>query len=276
MMYDKNTTIFVPDETIKKFCFDEQGAQPRKTDATLTKVLVYCLICQLASLKTRKLRCSLKFLADRVCASEKQVQKAINLLIEMNLIGVEEKEEYGVSSIIYKVISDNGLLQNGQNILQEDISAIKKQDERKVPKERRIKKEREDICVDSYSLLDKEDKLHSLDNQDIESDTIKQDNKEDSTADIPKNKIVYFIPPTVEQVEEYCETRKNGIIAQEFVDFYSSKGWMIGKNKMKDWKAAVRTWESKRKREIADKGEYDKNGMKLGPKIENDPLEGLF
>lgn len=52
-----------------------------------------------------------------------------------------------------------------------------------------------------------------------------------------------FVPPTVEAVREYCEERNNGIDAQSFIDFYESKGWMIGKNKMKDWKAAVRTWE---------------------------------
>lgn len=52
-----------------------------------------------------------------------------------------------------------------------------------------------------------------------------------------------FVPPTVETVREYCEERNNGIDAQSFIDFYESKGWMIGKNKMKDWKAAVRTWE---------------------------------
>ena len=52
-----------------------------------------------------------------------------------------------------------------------------------------------------------------------------------------------FIPPTVEEVQAYCNERKNGIDANEFIDFYISKGWMIGKNKMKDWKASVRTWE---------------------------------
>lgn len=52
-----------------------------------------------------------------------------------------------------------------------------------------------------------------------------------------------FIPPTVEEVQAYCKERNNKVDAQAFVDFYSSKGWMIGKNKMKDWKAAVRTWE---------------------------------
>ena len=52
-----------------------------------------------------------------------------------------------------------------------------------------------------------------------------------------------FVPPTLEEVSVYCKERNNGIDAQAFIDFYSSKGWMIGKNKMKDWKAAVRTWE---------------------------------
>lgn len=56
-----------------------------------------------------------------------------------------------------------------------------------------------------------------------------------------------FIPPTVEEVREYCYQRQNNVDPQTFVDFYESKGWMIGKSKMKDWKAAVRTWERNRK-----------------------------
>lgn len=52
-----------------------------------------------------------------------------------------------------------------------------------------------------------------------------------------------FAPPTLEEVRAYCMERGNGVDPQKFVDFYESKGWMIGKNKMKDWKAAVRTWE---------------------------------
>lgn len=52
-----------------------------------------------------------------------------------------------------------------------------------------------------------------------------------------------FLPPTQEEVEAYCLERQNNVDAQKFIDFYEAKGWMIGKNKMKDWKAAVRTWE---------------------------------
>lgn len=55
-----------------------------------------------------------------------------------------------------------------------------------------------------------------------------------------------FTPPTEAEVREYCEERNNGVDAAAFVSFYESKGWMIGKNKMKDWKAAVRTWERSR------------------------------
>jgi phage replication O-like protein O len=54
-----------------------------------------------------------------------------------------------------------------------------------------------------------------------------------------------FSPPSVNEVEQYCTERNNSVDAVKFIDFYSSKGWMIGKNKMKDWKAAVRTWEAR-------------------------------
>lgn len=52
-----------------------------------------------------------------------------------------------------------------------------------------------------------------------------------------------FTPPTVEEVRAYCLERSNGIDPQRFVDFYASKGWMVGRNKMKDWQAALRNWE---------------------------------
>ena len=52
-----------------------------------------------------------------------------------------------------------------------------------------------------------------------------------------------FVPPTEDEVALYCIERKNHVNAQKFVDYYSSNGWKVGKNPMKDWKAAVRTWE---------------------------------
>ena len=67
-----------------------------------------------------------------------------------------------------------------------------------------------------------------------------------------------FYPPTLDEVKQYCEERKNNIDPMAFIDFYSSKGWMIGKNRMKDWKAAVRTWERKRKEQSKEESSvYD-------------------
>ena len=52
-----------------------------------------------------------------------------------------------------------------------------------------------------------------------------------------------FVKPTIEEVRKYCAERKNKVDPNAWHDFYTSKGWMVGKNKMRDWKAAVRTWE---------------------------------
>lgn len=66
--------------------------------------------------------------------------------------------------------------------------------------------------------------------------TNKNDKKE-------KNENNTFTPPTAEDVKSYCLERKNFVNVNTFIDFYESKGWMVGRNKMKDWKACVRTWE---------------------------------
>lgn len=60
-----------------------------------------------------------------------------------------------------------------------------------------------------------------------------------------------FTPPTLDDVLAYVRERGSDVDPQRFLDFYASKGWMVGKNPMKDWKAAVRTWE---KRELEKKG----------------------
>ena len=56
-----------------------------------------------------------------------------------------------------------------------------------------------------------------------------------------------FTRPTVQEVADYCMERCNGVDADAFVSYYDSVGWKVGKNPMKDWKAAVRTWERRNK-----------------------------
>ena len=59
-----------------------------------------------------------------------------------------------------------------------------------------------------------------------------------------------FVKPTIEEIQQYCNERNNGINAEAFYDFYESKNWFIGKNKMQDWKACVRTWEKRNNKQI--------------------------
>jgi phage replication O-like protein O len=76
--------------------------------------------------------------------------------------------------------------------------------------------------------------------------------------------------PSVDQVRAYCQERKNGIDPQRFVDFYAAKDWMIGRNRMKDWQACVRTWEAR-----DGKGTVPKNAfIEYQAKIEQQYRDG--
>lgn len=73
-----------------------------------------------------------------------------------------------------------------------------------------------------------------------------QYNTNTSITDVSNNKReskARFTPPTREDVQAYCKERNNKVDAERFIDYYTANGWQVGKNKMKDWKAAVRNWE---------------------------------
>lgn len=74
---------------------------------------------------------------------------------------------------------------------------------------------------------------------------IQKREKTETADEKPKRSRPPFVKPTVEEVRAYCRERQNTVRAEAFVNFYESKGWMVGKSPMKDWKAAVRTWEQK-------------------------------
>lgn len=58
-----------------------------------------------------------------------------------------------------------------------------------------------------------------------------------------------FVKPTLEEVRDYCNERRNIVNPEHFMDYYESNGWKVGKNPMKDWKATVRSWETREKKE---------------------------
>ena len=69
----------------------------------------------------------------------------------------------------------------------------------------------------------------------------------DKDAEEEKEKKKKFSPPSIQEITDYCTERDNGVDSVRFFNFYAAKNWMIGKNKMQDWKAAVITWERRDK-----------------------------
>jgi hypothetical protein len=92
-------------------------------------------------------------------------------------------------------------------------------------------------CIQNGYIMDTQDRLGK---DRLGKDRLGKDSIEGET---PKSKAKRFTPPTLEEVTAYCIERNNSVDAQHFIDYYTSNGWLVGKNKMKDWKAAIRTWE---------------------------------
>jgi hypothetical protein len=133
---------------------------------------------------------------------------------------------------------------NFLNLLESDKMIERKSDNKKTL-----------ITVVNYEVYqylgdtEKPQKSRRSDTEKPQESTNNNDNNDNNIKDTlvgEKEPRKNFIPPTEEEVESYCSERGNGITGQQFCNFYASKGWMVGKNKMKAWKAAVRTWENKR------------------------------
>ncbi|QBE95252.1 hypothetical protein PMF13cell1_00767 [Blautia producta] len=90
---------------------------------------------------------------------------------------------------------------------------------------------------------------------------------------VKNEKYKTFSPPTADEVTAYCQEMGYKVNPDAFVDFYDSKGWMVGKNKMKDWKAAVRNWNRSQRQESTAKGKATKFSNFQGRKYDIDSLE---
>lgn len=82
------------------------------------------------------------------------------------------------------------------------------------------------------------------------------DNDNVNVNDNTNKKREHFVPPSLEDVRGYCRERGNSVDPETFIDFYSAKGWKVGNQPMKDWKACVRTWE-KRTQKVTEKGHFE-------------------
>ena len=110
--------------------------------------------------------------------------------------------------------------------------------------------ERSTECIQDVSSLETQVSIGKVS---IGEDSIGEVNITSSDEDVCPTAVgkkrTVFVPPSLEEVKAYCQERNNSVDAEQFIDFYTAKGWMIGKNKMKDWRGAVRTWERNRQGE---------------------------
>lgn len=164
--------------------------------------------------------CHDDYLSKTAKLSDEEVGRLFRALMEYHATGTE-KEITGRESIAF-------------DFIREDIDRTERAYKAKCDKNRENRlsaidnnRQRSSTSVDVPAQKEKE------------KDIYKEKNKKDIE---PQKR---FTPPTVEEVAEYCKERNNNVNPQKFVDFYTAKGWKIGKESMKDWKASVRTWENR-------------------------------
>ena len=99
----------------------------------------------------------------------------------------------------------------------------------------------------------------------IGKDSIVEESKDKEEGEqVATSSVKRFVKPTLEDIKQYCSERANEINPQQFFDFYESKGWKVGNQPMKDWKACVRTWEQRHKTDkpstktVADTSKYNR------------------
>jgi hypothetical protein len=171
----------------------------------------------------------------------KELARQIGLKAAILLADLISKEEYFISN----GMTDGWFFNTEINI--ENDTTLTPYNQRKcikILKENKlIEVKRKGIPAKQFFKINEEQVLKFLNNLSYNNLTTINKNKE---IKIIKK---YFKKPTILEVKEHCKKRNNNIDAEAFISFYESKDWMIGKNKMKNWKQAIITWEKREKKQ---------------------------
>ena len=158
-------------------------------------------------------------------------------------------EEFGTSEQkVRAVIMNYGLFQLTQDFSGQECFTSARQTEYLQPYFK-MKKQRKEAALKSVETRKKKQIIQQNTQRPLNdrSTTVEQSKVKESKVKESKVKKEreLFKKPAAEEVGDYCKARGNTIDPETFVDFYDAKGWLIGKNKIKDWKACVRTWEKR-------------------------------
>ena len=200
---------------------------------------IYWSIIEMLYQNANALRTNYKRIAFDLHQSTSEIVESV--ITEFDLFSFSEDGEYFYSKSIQRRLEKREAkskkaresAMNRWNKSERNANALRTQSDSNAIKERKVKESKVNI------LLEKETK----EGERFQSNENNLVNTQEESSKKVAPKKVSFKPPDVSEVQSYCTGRQNGIDAQEFCDFYASKGWMVGKNKMKDWQACVRTWE---------------------------------
>ena len=167
----------------------------------------------------------------------KQLAKQIGLKASILLADLISKEEYFIAN----GMTDGWFFNTIGNIYEDTtLTAYQQRKAVKTLKNHNIiETELRGIPAKQYFKINEQQVIKFLNNKKLKKQTTINKNKKIKI----NNK--YFNKPSVDEIKIYCKQRNNNIDAEAFFSFYESKGWMIGKNKMKDWKRAIITWEKR-------------------------------
>lgn len=166
-------------------------------------------------------------------ASQRQVEKALAKLREAGYLMTGDYNEDRRMRTLWYTMTDKGMDAYGLRAFPSTRGCIPPEGE-------------------MHSTTGGNESIYITDSNTDELD-IPQEPKSESAP--KKRKRAVFVPPTPDMVTEYAESRGASVDGDHFCDYYASRGWMIGRNKMKDWKAAVRTWIRNAKKWNGDGGD---------------------
>jgi len=169
--------------------------------------------------------------SEETFLSEQEIRTCLDSLRRLQNLTIKTTNKYSIISIInWNLYQDEDFQINQQTELTSKTPKINQQLTNKQPT-----KDVDIIGKSTYNLLEE-----NGDNEKSTSKTPKINHKQEALKNKEKN---IFIIPSIEKVAAYCQERKNSVNPEKWHAYYSSNGWKVGKNKMQDWHAAIRTWE---------------------------------
>lgn len=151
----------------------------------------------------------------------------------------------------YSVVGLERICKEAKNTINSILNNLERNnylERNKVYENGKIKEWQYDIYEIPKNLYRKNVDIENVDIEKLDIENCAQLNTNKlNTKELNTNKYIYsakkFKKPTLEEIKEYCNERNNQVDPELFINHYESNGWKVGKNSMKDWKAAIRTWE---------------------------------